>query len=135
MTGEAIPRDETPASLARMMIGRELPVCEAPPYSGPSRLVLEIRQLSQRSDDPFGTSLTDVSLTVNGEIVGIAGISGNGQAELLAALSGEAPSGKTTVWLDGEAIGYLHPGRRRARAGLCAGRAPGRGAVPRIAGA
>ena len=65
VTGEAIPRDETPASLARMMIGRELPVCEAPPYSGPSRPVLEIRQLSQRSDDPFGTSLTDVSLTVN----------------------------------------------------------------------
>lgn len=132
VTGEAIPRDETPASLARMMIGRELPVCEAPPYSGPSRPVLEIRQLSQRSDDPFGTSLSDVSLTVNaGEIVGIAGISGNGQAELLAALSGEAPSGKATVWLDGEAIGHLHPGRRRARGlAFVPEERLGRGAVP-----
>jgi general nucleoside transport system ATP-binding protein len=34
VTGKAVPREETPASLARMMIGRELPVCEAPTTTG-----------------------------------------------------------------------------------------------------
>ena len=54
-------------------------------------------------------------LTVNAEIVGIAGISGNGQAELLAALSGRAPSGKTTVWLDGEGLAICTPAADAAR--------------------
>ncbi|NTV12205.1 MAG: ATP-binding cassette domain-containing protein, partial [Zoogloea sp.] len=76
VTGEAIPAEETEASLARMMIGRELPVCEVPPYLGEAGTVLEVDQLSLVPDDPFGTSLDKVSLTVGrGEIVGIAGIS------------------------------------------------------------
>ena len=116
VTGDAIPRDETPASLARLMIGRELPVCEAPPYHGPVHPVLQVERLSVSSDDPFGTSLHNVSLTVNaGEIVGIAGISGNGQAELLAALSGETTVDREAIWLEGEAIGHLDAGRRRDR--------------------
>ena len=46
--------------------------------------------LSLAPPDPFGTSLKDISLQVrSGEIVGIAGVSGNGQKELMAALSGE----------------------------------------------
>jgi ABC-type uncharacterized transport system ATPase subunit len=90
VTGQAVPREETPASLARMMIGRELPVCQAPAFTGEHRTVLTVRACSLVSDDTFGTDLVDVSLTVNaGEILGIAGISGNGQAELMAALSGE----------------------------------------------
>ncbi len=60
------------------------------PAGGEPRLV--IAGLSHQSDDPFGTDLKDIHLTVRGgEIVGIAGVSGNGQQELLAALSGEAP--------------------------------------------
>ncbi len=132
VTGNAIPRDETPASLARMMIGRELPVCEAPPYHGPLHPVLQVERLSLASDDPFGTSLHNVSLTVNaGEIVGIAGISGNGQAELLAALSGETTVDREAVWLDGEAIGHLDAGRRRDRGLVFVPEERlGRGAVP-----
>ena len=87
VTGQAVPREETPASLARMMIGRELPVCQAPAFTGEQRTVLAVEGLHLVSDDTFGTDLVDVSLTVNaGEILGIAGISGNGQAELMAAL-------------------------------------------------
>jgi simple sugar transport system ATP-binding protein len=132
VTGTAIPREETSASLARMMIGRELPVCEAPPYTGDSRSLLEVRGLSLASDDPFGTTLKDISLTVHaGEIVGIAGISGNGQAELLAALSGETPVERQAIVLEGEAIGHLHAGQRRDR-GLVfiPEERLGRGAVP-----
>src|SRR6184192_1549749 len=73
VTGEAKPKQETAASLARMMIGRELPVCVAPPYHGERRPLLEVRKLTLPSDDPFGTHLTEVSLAVeSGEIFGIA---------------------------------------------------------------
>ena len=132
VTANADPREETAASLARMMIGRELPVCEMPPYTGESRPLLTIADLSHASNEPFGTSLKNISLTVNsGEIVGIAGISGNGQRELLAALSGEMTVERKTIRLDGEPIGHLHAGRRR-KSGLVfiPEERLGRGAVP-----
>ena len=89
VTGNANPREETAASLARMMIGRELPVCEMPPYEGEVRPLLTITNLSHESNEAFGTSLKHISLTVNaGEIVGIAGVDGNGQTELTEALTG-----------------------------------------------
>ncbi len=114
VTGTAIPREETSASLARMMIGRELPVCEAPVYAGEHRPMLTVRGLSVESSSPFGTSLKDISLTVNsGEILGIAGISGNGQAELLAALSGEITVEKHVIHLGEKPVGHLNAGQRR----------------------
>ena len=114
VTGEAKPKQESPASLARMMIGRELPVCEAPLYHGERKPLLEVRNLTLASDDPFGTHLTDVSLLVeSGEILGIAGISGNGQAELLAALSGEKIVANDAIVLMGKPIGALDAGQRR----------------------
>ncbi len=111
VTGETDPRQESAASLARMMIGRELPVCSAPPYHGESRPVLQVQGLNFRNEDPFCASLFDVNLCVNaGEVVGIAGISGNGQAELLAALSGEQVSRPDAVLIEGVPVGHLHAG-------------------------
>lgn len=132
VTGTALPAEETDASLARMMIGRELPHCSMPAYHGERRPVLQLAGLSQAADDAFGVALHDVSLTLHaGEIVGIAGISGNGQAELLAALSGESRSRPGAVLLDGAAIGQLGAGARRDR-GLVfvAEERLGRSAVP-----
>jgi simple sugar transport system ATP-binding protein len=132
VTGTATPARETPASLARMMIGRELPVCEIPAYTGEAVPVLTVKGLSHTPDDPFGTSLKDISLEVHrGEIVGIAGISGNGQAELLAALSGESTGPAGTVSLAGQPIGHLDAGKRR-KCGLTfvPEERLGRGAVP-----
>lgn len=114
VTGEADPRRESSASLARMMIGRDLPHCSAPAYEGEEGIALEVRSLSLASDDAFGTSLHGVNLQVRrGEVVGIAGISGNGQAELLAALSGEERSAEGAILLDGAPVGHLDAGRRR----------------------
>lgn len=114
VTGEADPRQETSASLARMMIGRELPVCVSPAFEGEVRPVLTVNKLSYANEDPCCSSLFDVSLNLNsGEILGIAGISGNGQAELLAALSGELQSAAQTVVLEGKPVGHLNAGRRR----------------------
>ena len=132
VTGEAIPSLETPASLARMMIGRELPVCQAPVYTGEKRRVLTVEGLSLVSEDPFGTNLEHISFAVDaGEILGIAGISGNGQAELMAALSGETTGEKHTIELDGQPIGHLNAGQRRNKGLVFVPEERlGRGAVP-----
>ena len=132
VTGTANPQEETSASLARMMIGRELPVCEAPAYTGERRSVLSVHDLSFTSAGPFGTSLHNVSLTVHaGEILGIAGISGNGQAELMAAISGEHPVHKEAIQLEDTPIGHLNAGRRRAKGLVYVPEERlGRGAVP-----
>lgn len=134
VTATATPREETSASLARLMIGRELPVCVAPAYRGESRPLLQIEGLSLASDDPFGTSLKEISLHVHaGEIVGIAGISGNGQAELLAALSGEQRVAREAVCLEGEPVGHLDAGQRRDRGLVFVPEERlGRGAVPSL---
>jgi simple sugar transport system ATP-binding protein len=135
VTGTCIPSQETPESMARMMIGRDLPVPrhDAPLADGEVRL--RLAGLSHASDDPFGTDLEDIHLDVrSGEIVGIAGVSGNGQRELMAAISGEEPlAEKYPVQIGGAQAGRMRPGRRR-RLGL--GFVPeerlGRGAVPRM---
>ncbi len=117
VTAVADPRQETASSLARMMIGRELPVCEHSVSTavGPARLL--ISGLNRNSDDPFGTDLQDIHLEVRGgEIVGIAGISGNGQQELLLALSGEKPLDKrdsAAIKIDGVEAGHLNAAARR----------------------
>ena len=89
VTGQCDPRRETAASLARMMIGGDLPhPRHREATAGAPALVVDA--LDVRAADPFGTTLRAISFAVHtGEIVGIAGVSGNGQKELLAALSGE----------------------------------------------
>ncbi len=109
------PRAETPGSLAEMMIGSELPVCVHDDTEAAGERLLEIDGLSLASDDPFGTDLDEVHLGVRaGEIVGIAGIAGNGQRELLRALSGERTApGANDVRIGGVAAGHLGAGARR----------------------
>ena len=117
VTAQADPRKETATSLARMMIGRELPVCEHSTAAGEGVPRLLISGLSRESDDPFGTHLNDLHIEVRGgEIVGVAGISGNGQQELLLALSGEKPLKKNQaamVRIDGVEVGHLDAAARR----------------------
>lgn len=132
VTGVANPKQETTSSLARMMIGRDLPAYEHPAYTGELKPLFSVNKLSLLSSDPFGTSLKDISLTLHaGEIFGIAGISGNGQAELLAALSGEAPTSKDAMSLNGQQVGHLNAGQRRDLGfGFVPEERLGRGAVP-----
>jgi simple sugar transport system ATP-binding protein len=118
VTGECDPRAETPASLARMMIGGEVPH----PHHRKSRAQgaprLAVDRLSLPPDDPFGTALSEVSFRVHGgEVLGIAGISGNGQRELVAALSGErvgADVAERAIAIDGTPAARLTARARRA---------------------
>lgn len=114
VSGTAIPRHESNDSLARMMIGGELMKCQLPPQTT-GAVQLSADRLSLHTIDPFGIPLNEISLSVRGgEILGIAGVSGNGQRELLAALSGETLSGAGAIKLMGQAVGQLGPAQRRS---------------------
>jgi simple sugar transport system ATP-binding protein len=131
------PRTESAHGLARLMMGSEPPVLKAreAPAADAGQACLRLDDLTCRPTDPFGTALEHLNLTVHqGEIVGIAGVAGNGQQELLAALSGErsgVPDGM--IRIGDRPVGGLDPARRRA---LGLGFAPaerlGRGTVPEM---
>jgi len=133
VTGSCIPAEETPKSMASLMIGKELPVCEHSKASESDEVKLRLAGLSHASDDPFGTDLKDIHLDVKaGEILGIAGVSGNGQQELLMAISGEQKlAEKYPIQICGEQVGNLGPQARR-QLGMCfvPEERLGRGAVP-----
>ena len=134
VTGTARPKQETAESLARMMIGSDLPECRLEARE-PGEVLLRIDRLTLQTLDPFGINLRAISLAVrSGEIVGIAGVSGNGQKELLAALSGEMQSGKPESIMLGEtASGHLDPAQRRSIGlGFVPEERLGRGAVPAL---
>jgi simple sugar transport system ATP-binding protein len=132
VSGECDPREQTNASLSQMMIGSEPPaLVHSQRQHG--ELVLDVRQLNLPRLDPFGTHLSAVDLQVHqGEIVGIAGVSGNGQRELLYALSGEdVRAAPDSIRLAGQPVGQRDPAQRRAL-GLhfVPDERLGRGAVP-----
>jgi len=135
VTGHCVPSDETPESMARLMIGKDLPHCEHGQARALGEVRLRLAGLSHASADPFGTDLQDLHLEVHaGEIVGIAGVSGNGQQELLLAISGEETiSEKHPVQICGVEAGRMSAARRR-RLGMTF--VPedrlGRGAVPSL---
>jgi ABC-type uncharacterized transport system ATPase subunit len=115
VTGEVTePAQETNASLSRLMLGAEPPPLVHRELQ-PGEPVLEVTRLNLAQQSPFGVSLSDVSLSIAaGEVLGLAGVSGNGQNELMAALSGEdrrAPPG--SVKLFGTDIARASPTRRR----------------------
>ncbi|CAM5194296.1 Simple sugar transport system ATP-binding protein OS=Castellaniella defragrans OX=75697 GN=HNR28_002644 PE=4 SV=1 [Castellaniella defragrans] len=135
--GYCDPRTESAHGLARMMMGSEPPVLQARQAStgDAGRVCLRLDDLTCRPTDPFGTALERLNLTVHeGEIVGIAGVAGNGQQELLAALSGERQGlSDGMLQLDGQAVGGLSPAARRARGlGFAPAERLGRGTVPEM---
>jgi len=115
VTGEVSkPAGESNASLSRLMIGAEPPRLEHRPFA-PGRVLLEISELSRDKPSEYGTALKELNFSVrSGEILGIAGVSGNGQAELLAALSGEdLRAGRGSVHLLDTPVTQLGPVERR----------------------
>ncbi|MEO8344560.1 MAG: ABC transporter ATP-binding protein [Betaproteobacteria bacterium] len=134
VTAECDPRNESSSSLARMMIGGDLPnPRHREARAGEPALV--VSDLSLPADDPFGTSLSNINLDVRaGEIVGIAGVSGNGQKELMAALSGERLlTDPQSVTILGKASGNLDAAQRRALGfAFVPEERLGRGAVPEM---
>ena len=122
--GETLPTvltaQTTPAALARAMVGSEV-LLEAqplpPPPAGPREEVLRVRDLHVSGRSAKG-GVRGVSFTVHaGEVLGIAGVEGNGQAELCEALAGLLPSERGEITLGARNLTRRSP-RARAEAGL-----------------
>jgi simple sugar transport system ATP-binding protein len=129
------PRKQTAASLARMMVGADIQQVKAPAGRKTTVPRLLVTDLSMEPDDPHGTRLKNISMEVKGgEILGIAGVAGNGQDELFAALSGERLA-KTAdaIIIEGIVAGHLSiTQRRRMGAAFVPEERLGHGTAPRM---
>ena len=134
VTGVCNPSQESNASLSRLMIGAEPPQLEHT-ASQVGAAVMQVKALNLAREDQFGVDLAQIDLQVRaGEVVGIAGVSGNGQKELLYALSGEdCRAVPGSIWMGSTDVSHLHPGARRSL-GLhfVPEERLGRGAVPTL---
>jgi ABC-type uncharacterized transport system ATPase subunit len=109
------PKAETAASLARMMVGAEIKEVKASAGRKTTVPRLVVVDLSLEPNDPHGVRLQHISLELKGgEILGIAGVAGNGQDEFFAALSGERQAqDQGTIVIEGIAAGHLSITQRR----------------------
>jgi simple sugar transport system ATP-binding protein len=111
--GSCIPKNTSAKQIGEMMVGKS--------FSSPSRenrvfgeKLLKVSNLSIHTKDFFGTSLSNINFSVRvGEILGIGGVAGNGQDELLSALSGEEKTSPSTINILNHPIGKLAPNERR----------------------
>ncbi len=114
------PVEETAQSLAEMMIGQSM-AAPAVHNRTPGDLALDVQSLNVKSDDPFGVDLKDISFSLmSGQILGVAGVAGNGQDELMLALSGETLVTPETLFLGRRDISVARPNERRVSGLLCA---------------
>ncbi len=111
--GTCIPRETSAREMAELMVGSA--------FQAPARadrtlgaVALDVTGLSVTSPGAFGTTLKNIHFTVQqGEILGIGGVAGNGQDELLAALSGELTTDASAIKLMGRPVGTFGPTARR----------------------
>ncbi|MYN14869.1 ATP-binding cassette domain-containing protein [Pusillimonas sp. TS35] len=134
VTGVCDPRNESAGSLSRMMTGAE-PQALHHRHTAPGKVALSVRGLSLPRAHPYAVELDDISFDVReGEILGVAGVSGNGQQELLAVLSGEDTRAADHAILLGEApVGRRDAAWRREHGvGMVPEERLGRGTVPEL---
>ena len=132
---EAVPAEESSRSLARLMIGQDFAEAERKPDEGRiGAKRLTVGGLTLASTSPFGTPLDKVSFEIRGgEILGMAGVAGNGQAELISALIGEEKVPVGMLALDGTDIGDRDPAERRSLGlAVVPEERQGRSAVPEL---
>ncbi|HEX3529564.1 MAG TPA: ABC transporter ATP-binding protein [Thermoanaerobaculia bacterium] len=110
-------KDTNAAELARLMVGRDVLLRVEKKPAQPGATVLEVRDLSVTAPDRT-RRLDGVSFTVRaGEIVGVAGVEGNGQTELIEALAGLVPAARSggAIRLGGDDISGLDARQRKER--------------------
>ncbi|WP_224059231.1 ABC transporter ATP-binding protein [Streptomyces kanamyceticus] len=135
--GTAIPSETTPRQLAELMVGSELPTPETAESTVTDRPVIEVADLSVYDKGMVSTGkssasllmdevqrgevrrvLDDVSFTIHaGEVMGIAGVEGNGQTELIDALIGLKHADTGAIRFLGEDVTGL-PTRKRREQGI-----------------
>jgi simple sugar transport system ATP-binding protein len=137
VAGHCRPAECSDQQLAQLMVGEAAALIGDYPKVSGGAAFLQVKGLSWHNPDPFGCSLTDIDVQVrSGEIVGIAGVAGNGQDELLALLSGEQTLPRAeaaTIRFAEQHVADLRPDARR-KLGLAFVPAErlGHGAVPEL---
>jgi simple sugar transport system ATP-binding protein len=120
VVGTCTPRETTARDMAEMMVGSALKTPE-PSDRALGEVALAVTGLSVESPSNFGTSLKNIHFDLReGEILGIGGVAGNGQDELLGALSGELRTAADAIRLKGRPVGAMGPTERRAMGLLAA---------------
>ncbi len=113
VVGHCTPSETSARDMAEMMVGSTL---KTPMRAGktPGAVLLDLQRLSAKSPSAFGMPLREITVQVRaGEVLGIGGVAGNGQDELLAALSGEQLSGAGMIRFKDRDVGQLGPTARR----------------------
>ncbi|MFE2286855.1 ABC transporter ATP-binding protein [Streptomyces sp. NPDC059443] len=115
--GTADPRNTTTKQLAELMVGSELPSPETRESTVTTTPMLKVEDLRLAATDPDGVVrevLANINLTIHkGEVLGIAGVEGNGQTELIEALMGMSIPDGGTITLDGTDISTVATRKRR----------------------
>ena len=134
VVAECDPREVSASELATAMVGNEVPRVKAVAHASDGDAVLEVDGLSVAGEGTFDVPLRDISLTLRaGEVLGIAGLAGNGQGQLFAALSGERTVVADAIRLRGRPVGQLGiDGRRALGAAFVPEERLGHGAVPEM---
>ena len=112
---EVVTQTKSTKQLAELMVGTKIAAIKPPVAPKNAPAIMQITGLSRPADGPFDTALRDINLTAHaGEVLGIAGIAGNGQSELMDALTGEWRGTQIGVFKKGaEDISQLNPAERR----------------------
>ena len=111
VVGEVDPTLATQSTLAAMMVGRDVILTVEKEEVQSGSVVLDIQGLGAH-DDQGHLALSDVTLQVRaGEIVGVAGVQGNGQTELVDVLTGLRHADSGTITIDGEDLTNATPRR------------------------
>lgn len=114
--GTAVPAETTPRQLAELMVGSELPTPETAESTVTDRPMIEVADLRLLADGSERALLDDISFTIHeGEVLGLAGVEGNGQTELIDALIGLRHADSGSIRLGGEDITAWATRRRRER--------------------
>ncbi|MFG3252376.1 ABC transporter ATP-binding protein [Streptomyces sp. NPDC048172] len=115
------PDETTPKQLAELMVGSELPSAETRESTVTETPMLRVEDLHLSATDPDGVVravLDGISFTIHkGEVLGVAGVEGNGQAELVEAIMGMRDPDSGALTLDGQDISHA-PTRKRREDGI-----------------
>lgn len=109
VVGTVTPGEATPEKLAAMMVGREVNLVVRKKPAEPKELVLQVKDL-QVQDERKNLSVSGVSFDVRaGEVLGVAGVQGNGQTELVYALTGLLPLASGEIYIMDKLVRHTSP--------------------------